>query len=189
MINNPHFIEPGSTIDYFEPPQHGLYLLGEFREDCIFKSVSAYGRIDTTPTKKTRGLLLFYVIRNEMNITKVKYMFDARPPTGKEEYIEQKFLNETKHSVKGDFLAVYIPKKNISGYSGNTLYPLDIVVNKNSSSNAYCVWNPPVTLVTWPTNLTDMKRQVKTAINNKHWSNWTDPHMKMDFNINIKCCK
>ena len=146
--------------------------------------MSAYGRINANMAKKTRGLLLFYVIRNEKNITKVKYMFDAKQPTRKEAYIERKVFNEAKHPVKGDFLAVYIPKKNISGF-----YPLEIVVNKSSSSNAYCVWNPPVTLVTWPTNLTDMKRQVKTAINNKQWSNWTDLHMKVEFNINIKCCK
>ena len=179
MINNPHF---QTTAEGIEPPQHGLYLVGAFPRDCVFKSVSAYGMINAS--KENRGFLLFYVVKKEDGVLKVKDMIDARQTN---DFVEQKKFTNEQHPIRGDFLAIYIHNEETKDFNGDKLYPLGIVVNKPNSSNSYSYkfWNNPPAPTT--ENLGTLANKVINKIDGQFWSNWQVAEKEKEFNVNIKC--
>ena len=188
FINNQNF--NGLQGEYSNSESHvqGLYLLGKFHEDCILKSLHAFGKLINATNDKSNngGLLLFYVIRNEGGILKVIDNFEAKQSPIFNHQVQQTLFFNERHPKKEDFLAVLIPEKEVTGYNNNnTFYPVRIIVNKNSS-HSYKIWKYPLPNSTWQGNLDKVNAKVQNAIRDKSWSNWETADAGTEFNVNIK---
>ena len=185
FINNQNFNGLEDGYSYSESHVQGLYLLGKFHEDCILKSLHAFGNlINATNGTNNGGLLLFYVIRNEGGILKVIDNFEAKQPPIFNYQVKQTLFFNERHPKKEDFLAVLIPEKEVTGYNeNNTLYPVRIIAVNKNSSHSYKVWKYPLSR---QGKLGKLKAEVQNAIKDKPWSNWETADAGTDFNVNIK---
>ena len=172
---------------------HGLYLLGKFSEDCVFISVSAYGKTNNVSQSHT-GFLLFYVIERIRNGNglRVRFKFDVKTPDAEvnERYrlkhVKRKSFQNKDHPKKGDYLAVFIPEKEVSDRGKNNVYPLGIVVKKNTS-NSYRVWRNNININYSTSNFTTLVDKLENIIEHGSWSDsWENANKTEELNLNLK---
>lgn len=197
FIKNQNYIKSDDKIEYFQPPQdeHGLYLLGKFPEDCVLKSVGAYGRISST-SRKDIGFLLFYIIkRTDSGSIKVRYKFNVRTPMdevnepSRLEHVKKKSFQNKDHPEKGDYLAVFIPREKVSEKGNNTIYPLGIVVKGRNASNPhqFSYWKNNISINYTALDLPTLDGRVKSIIEHASWSDdWQASEKGEALNINLK---
>jgi hypothetical protein len=109
-IKNPRF---GVGHNFSSPPP-GAYILGDFPEDCLLRSITAYG-------PRGKGGLLndlsFYVIRDEGSTLAVQDRFTL---TANQTQIT--IFDTAKHPKKGDFIAIRVQRGIRIAFKGNERY-------------------------------------------------------------------
>ena len=183
----------GGDIDFQSPPRQ-LYFLGTFSEDCFLVSARAYGGIAVNSSiygnKANIGIVLFYLIRNSGGINKVMYMFDIRTDIINRDLhvqAQQNKFDNSDHPIKGDSIAVYIPKVPVEGNT-TVLHPLRIGIDRNAT-NSYKVLSPDININESGLKIANLKKKISDAINTRSFSDWQEDaeDTNSDLNVQITC--